>query len=55
MEQGAGAAAAAAGGVLTYEDLTASWKAADAVLKHNVASPVIVVRMYRTLLFTPLY
>jgi hypothetical protein len=38
-EQGAGAA-----GVLTYEDLTASWKAADAILKQHAASNVIVVR-----------
>jgi hypothetical protein len=33
-----------AGGVLTYEDLTASWKAADAILKQHAASNVIVVR-----------
>jgi hypothetical protein len=31
-------------GVLTYEDLTASWKAADAILKQHAASNIVVVR-----------
>jgi hypothetical protein len=31
-------------GVLTYEDLTASWKAADAILKQNAAPTATVVR-----------
>jgi hypothetical protein len=45
------------GGVLTYEDLTASWKAADAILKQHAASTVVVVRIlnYVVLLYVYAY